>query len=89
MKYCIYHWNSRSILSTEREPTYVTGLQFDTTYYYAYVEPGSGFYLEGTKSDSVRTRAKCVPAVYGQIRRTSRNRKDFEEFLYSSEELAT
>jgi hypothetical protein len=76
-------------VSTKRDPAYVTGLSFDTTYYYAYVEPGSRFYLKGIKSDSVRTRAKWVPAEYGEIRRVSRIRKDFEEFLYSSEELAT
>jgi hypothetical protein len=36
--------------------------------------------LEGIKSDSVRTRAKWVPAEYGEIRRVSRIRKDLEEF---------
>jgi hypothetical protein len=80
MKYCTYHWNSHWNLSIEREPTYVTGLQLDTTYYYTYVEPGRGFYLEGIKSDYVRTRAKWVPAEYGEIRRVSRIRKDLEEF---------
>jgi hypothetical protein len=76
-------------VSTKRDPTYVTGLSLDTTYYYAYVEPGSRFYLEGIKSDSGRTRANWVPAEYGGIRRVSRIRKDSTEFLYSAEELAT
>jgi hypothetical protein len=70
-------------------PTYVTHMRtrllFDTTYYYTYVEPGSRFYLEGIKSDSVRTRAKWVPAEYGEIRRVSQIRKDLPEFLRSSE----
>jgi hypothetical protein len=71
-------------VSTERDPTYVTGLSFDTTYYYAYVEAGSRFYSEGIKVDSVRTRAKWVPAEYGEIRRVSRIRKDLREFLHTT-----
>jgi hypothetical protein len=70
-------------------PTYARGLRPIRLTITTCVDSGTLFYSEGVNCNSVRTRAKTVPAYIVKFRRASRNRKELPEFKDSFKELST